>query len=463
MDVKKLLKNPEILEAQLHATPSTELAQTICSISEEYCHTWSQLKNAQQEKRDIARQFKAAKENPEQFQELKSVMTEKSNVASALEHKLSSLSARALEAIEQEQIKEALFPGQFRPVNKQLNQQIHYEICSTTDQRWSTFVHNHPSANAYHQPAIQDVISTCFNYTSNVLLALSEGAVVGGLPLTYMHTTLFGHSAVSVPYFNYGGPLSSYIDVQIGLISQARQMLQAEKVSHIEIRTTQPNLHSTFSDKKTSMILALAKDEQQLDKELGSKVRAQINKAYEYQPEAKFGCVELLDDFYKVFAINMRDLGTPVYSKEWFRSLLNNSDINSKLIVCYLRGEPVSCGFLLGYRDLLEIPWASTLKKANGYNMNMWMYRQILGYAIQQGFHFFDFGRSTKSASTYRFKKQWGAKPVPHYWYYVSQEEGVVSETNPDNPKYRLMIAIWKKLPVWLTKLIGPSIVKQIA
>jgi len=116
----------------------------------------------------------------------------------------------------------------------------------------------------------------------------------------------------------------------------------------------------------------------------------------------------------------------------------------------------------MGHNSMLEIPWASTLRAANGMNMNMWMYRQILGFAIKQGYSFFDFGRSTKDASTYRFKKQWGATPVAHYWYYRSANKGEVSGTNPDNPKFRLLIAIWQRLPVWLTKIIGPPIVKNI-
>ena len=157
----------------------------------------------------------------------------------------------------------------------------------------------------------------------------------------------------------------------------------------------------------------------------------------------------------------MRDLGTPVYSKSIFRKILHKKETNSFLCVVKINNKPVSVAFLKGYRDMLEIPWASTLKSANKYDANMWMYRMILQKAIDLGYEYFDFGRSTIDANTYKFKKQWGAKPIPHHWYYLL-ESGSIPQANPNNPKYRFLIAVWKRLPVWLANIIGPYVVKNI-
>ena len=210
------------------------------------------------------------------------------------------------------------------------------------------------------------------------------------------------------------------------------------------------------------MVLRLPETERQLDDQLGTKVRAQCKKTEPFGPEIRFGRLALLDDFYWVFAINMRDLGTPVYSKRWFREILSHPEVTATIAVVYVRGKPVSTGFLVGHNGMLEIPWASTVKSANAMDTNMWMYRKILDFAIREGYDFFDFGRSTRDAGTYRFKKQWGAQPYEHYWYYVLPEGSAVPGLNPDNPKYRMMINIWKRLPVWVTKLIGPPVVKSI-
>lgn len=210
------------------------------------------------------------------------------------------------------------------------------------------------------------------------------------------------------------------------------------------------------------MILALPQDQNTLDSNLGAKLRAQINLGKKYKTEIAFGKLDLLDDYYRVFSLNMRDLGTPVYSKKFFRSILTAFPKSCTVVVVKLEGKPVSAAFLFGYKDLLEIPWASTIKKANKLNMNMLMYRAILGFAIDNKYQYFDFGRSTLDAGTYRFKKQWGAKPVQHYWYYDLAASGSTPKLNPDNPKYKLAISCWKKLPLFIANFIGPFIVKNI-
>jgi FemAB-related protein (PEP-CTERM system-associated) len=172
--------------------------------------------------------------------------------------------------------------------------------------------------------------------------------------------------------------------------------------------------------------------------------------------------MELLDDFYRVFAHNMRDLGTPVYGKQWFSNVLQHPGLNAFVLVIYVNKKPVSCAFLVNHGRLMEIPWASTVKSANRYNANMWMYRQVLAFAIDQGCQYFDFGRSTLDAGTFKFKKQWGAEPCQNYWYCLLPENAAKPELNPDNPKLKLFIALWKFMPVWLTKIIGPAVIRGI-
>ena len=118
--------------------------------------------------------------------------------------------------------------------------------------------------------------------------------------------------------------------------------------------------------------------------------------------------------------------------------------------------------FLIGHGDTMEIPWASTLRDTNPLGINMLMYWSVLCRAIERGYGFFDFGRSTIDAGTYRFKQQWGAVPVSHHWHYWLPEGRALPALNPGNPKFRLMIAAWKRLPVPVTRWLGPMIVRNI-
>ena len=110
----------------------------------------------------------------------------------------------------------------------------------------------------------------------------------------------------------------------------------------------------------------------------------------------------------------------------------------------------------------MEIPWASTIRDVNHLSINMLLYWAALEHSINNGFRQFDFGRSTKSAGTYRFKQQWGARPVQLFWHYWLDGSDELPSLNPSNPKFALFIRLWKRLPVAVTRLIGPMIVKNL-
>ncbi|MDR7088674.1 FemAB family XrtA/PEP-CTERM system-associated protein [Cellvibrio fibrivorans] len=328
---------------------------------------------------------------------------------------------------------------------------------------WPVFVAQHAYALPSHNPAWAEVIEQSFGHHSLLVCARdNQGKLLGGIPVTVFSSPLFGKFAVSMPYLNYGGIVCEYFDICLALIDKLRALRTELELRHIEIRSIYPNLGDNPSTKKASMILVLPANDTELDKMLGSKVRAQYKKADEFLPEYKIGKMELLEDFYRVFARNMRDLGTPVYAIQWFANILQHPGLNAALLIVYVKQKPVSCAFLVNHGKLMEIPWASTIQSANKYNANMWMYRKVLSFAINQGCHYFDFGRSTLDAGTFKFKKQWGAEPCQNYWYTLLPENAQKPELNPDNPKLKIFIMLWKWLPVWLTKIIGPTIIKGI-
>ncbi len=325
------------------------------------------------------------------------------------------------------------------------------------------YLQQSPRATLYHQPGWCGLIEQSFSHKPHYYVAHMGGEVVGVLPLIHLKSRLFGAFAVSMPYFNYGGPIGETEQVCEALVAAASQQAANSKLSHIEYRCLQPLAKHPGHQDKISMWLGLPSASEQLWQALGAKVRAQVNKAKPHGFTVHIGGAELLDDFYQVFAINMRDLGTPVYAKSFFQNILA-SHIGKANIVLLKNslGQPVSASFLLGHKQQLEVPWASTLKKENRTNANMLLYWSMLQFACEQGYKVFDFGRSSVDASTYKFKKQWGAKPVQLHWHYWLAEGGALPQLNPNNPKYKMVIWAWQRLPVWLTKILGPHIVKSL-
>lgn len=328
---------------------------------------------------------------------------------------------------------------------------------------WDAFVLSRPEASVYHLSGWRTVCQGSFAHPCPYLLAECDGRLVGVLPLVRLKSRLFGHFMVSLPYFNYGGALGETDSIRQALLNAASALAAREGCSHLELRNTSALPDWPVRTDKVSMWLDLPPSSDQLWQRIGSKVRAQVKKAQTADWQFSFGGAELLDDFYRVFTIHMRDLGTPVYSKRFFANVLQHGPGNPVLVVGRTpEGEPVSVALLLRHGHRMEVPWASTLRRAHGANANMALYWKMLTFACDQGCRQFDFGRSTQDASTFRFKKQWGAVPVPLYWHYWLADGGQLPKLNPDNPKYRMAIGLWKRLPVWLTRWLGPPIVKNL-
>jgi FemAB-related protein (PEP-CTERM system-associated) len=328
--------------------------------------------------------------------------------------------------------------------------------------KWDAYVETKPEASGYHRWVWRDVIHRSFGHQTRYLAALRDGEICGVLPLCILNSRLFGHFVVSLPFFNYGGVVADDDAAQAALLERAIALTGGEGASHLELRMTRP-LSSDWVTKtnKVGLFLGLPDDPVELWDGFKAKLRSQIRRPEREGMTVRFGGAELLDDFYRVFSRNMRDLGTPVYDKSLFATILDAVP-ESRIAVVDYQGMAVAAGFLIGHRGRLEIPWASTIRDFNRLAPNMLLYWKVLEWACQNGYQEFDFGRSTEGAGTYRFKRQWGAEPRPFYWCYWLADGGDLPEINPNNPKYKWPIVVWKKLPLCVTERVGPAIVRNL-
>ena len=329
---------------------------------------------------------------------------------------------------------------------------------------WDDFANTHPRGSIYHLSGWRDVIWKVFRQEQIYLQATdSAGEVAGILPMVRQKSRIFGHRLLSMPYFNYGGALGTSNEVEIALMEHAGELATASGASSVEFRDMiTRESRWPCRDEKLLMILDLPETPDELFKAIGTKRRTRIRRAGKENPEILRGSLELLDDFYTVFAITMRDLGTPVYSARFFAEILRAFPDETEIISIRLNNEPVSAGFLIKHGDLLQIPWAGTLRKVNRLAINMFLYWKVLEKAIEQGCRQFDFGRTTVGSGTHEFKTQWGSQPHQMYWHYWLAPGTERPKLNPDNPKYKRAISTWQKLPVPITKIIGPHLVKNL-
>lgn len=321
----------------------------------------------------------------------------------------------------------------------------------------------YPRLNGHHQAWLA-AISEGLQHPVHLLRTMRDGQVTGTLPLMLVQGPLFGRFLVSLPYVNTGGVWANDEASAQTLVGAACELADRLDVRYLELRhelpVEHPQLNFSRAD-KVHMRLELPDSDEALDRSFKSKLRSQIKKAGEYGLSAHWGQRELLDEFYRVFSHNMRDLGTPVFSRKLFSAILDRFADDAELCVMRQGETPVAAAILVHAAGVTEVPSASSLRSFNHTNANMLMYRQLLRRAIERQSHTFDFGRSSEGSGTYKFKAQWGAKPYPAVWqYYV--RKGDVSAMRPDSAGNQRLIRIWQRLPVWLTRLAGPTIVRGI-
>ena len=337
------------------------------------------------------------------------------------------------------------------------------ETITSGFEAWDEFVGRHAEARAPHLSGWKSVIEKSFGHPCYYLAARDNGRWRGILPLTHLRSKLFGSFLISVPYLNYGGILAEDEAARQALFEQACALGTQRRAAHLELRHVAAQVENLPTKQhKVSMLLDLPDQPEKLWDSFKAKLRSQIRKPQKENLSVRFGREDELEKFYHVFAINMRDLGTPVYSIHFFANILAAFPRQAHICTIYREHEPLASGFVFGFRDILEIPWASALREYNALAPNMLLYWSVLEFAVQQGYRRFDFGRCTPDEGTYKFKEQWGAKPLPLHWQYWLANGGALPEINPHNPKYQLMIRTWQKLPLGLTRLIGPAIVKNI-
>ena len=315
-----------------------------------------------------------------------------------------------------------------------------------------------------HALAWIDALNSGLGHQAYVIRADDLGKTIGEIPLVFVKGPIFGKFLCSLPYINTGGAWALNDETCSALIDRACDLADSLDVRYLELRHEKSFSHAKLNferSDKVHMRLSLPDSDEALDKSFKSKLRSQIRKSVSHNHSVKWGSHNALDDFYSIFAVNMRDLGTPVFPRQLFAAILSEFGDEAELCIVENGGKPVAGALLVHSNGTTEVPSASSLRSWNPKGANMFMYRQLLARAIRRGSHTFDFGRSSVDSGTYKFKTQWGAKPHPAIWqYYV--RKGSADEMRPDSDRNQKLVKIWQRLPVWLTKIIGPPIVRGI-
>lgn len=327
--------------------------------------------------------------------------------------------------------------------------------------RWDAYVQTHPDATFFHRAGWKQVIEDAFGHRTHFLLAERDGTLVGVLPLAEIRSRLFGHSLASLPFCAYGGILADHDAAWRALDDAAQALAQRLNVGALEYRNRVAQ-HAGWPVKELYVTFRKA-IEPEIEANMNAvprKQRAMIRKGI------KAGLVGEIDSdtrrFFQAYSASVHRLGTPVFSRRYFRLLKEVFGEDCEVLTITLDGRLIASVLSFYFRDEVLPYYGGGVAEARGVAGNDFMYWDLMRRACERGIKVFDFGRSKRGTGSFDFKKNWGFEPAPLFYEYFLVKDREVPEINPLNPKYRLFIQAWKKLPLPLANMIGPHIVKNL-
>lgn len=342
---------------------------------------------------------------------------------------------------------------------------MHISILKNPDLACDTFVERMTESKMCHLPSWGFMIEKTLGHKMFYLVAREKQEIQGILPLMQIRSRLFGNRMISQACSNYGGPLSNNANVIEALFNYTVELAKVRGCESIEFRNLVPLFYNVLKSRndKITMYLPLMQDPDELWRSFSCKVRNQVRKAEKSNLTSIHGGAELINDFWKLWSKRMHELGTPCYPRKLFRNIFQAFPKNTQIFIIQLNTLPVGGAFVYCYNGFVQIRWAATLIEYNKLCPNNLLYWSVMKHYCLSGASTFDFGRSTVGSTQHKFKRQWGAIEIPLHYQYWTPPGHKLYLTRPDNPKYRKKVEMWKKLPLWTTRLLGPIISRNLA
>lgn len=331
------------------------------------------------------------------------------------------------------------------------------------DPRWDHYVRAHARGSFFHLLGWRRVIKRAYGKPDHYLYVERDGVLAGVLPLFVSGAAPFASALVSVPVGVHGGVLADDVEAAELLRSGARALALREELAFVEYKSevaqfpdlpTKGDLYFTFRQE------LFADREKQLQA-VPRKARAVLRDAERAHLSADFNRRDL-EPFVDLYALSLRNLGTPMFPRELFVASLEEFPRECDILSVRQCGQIIGCVLNYYYGTTMLPFFAGALPAARDVGINNYLYWVMLEQGYGRGFRTFDFGRSKAGTGAFKFKKNFGMQEVPLQYQYDLITAKELPNLNPTNPRYEKVIELWKQLPVDLTKRVGPWISRRL-
>ena len=328
--------------------------------------------------------------------------------------------------------------------------------------RWDEYVLNQKDSTPYHLFGWKGVIEKTYHHETRYLMVLDDETRVRGiLPLTIIKSLFFGRFAVSVAFCNYGGICAGDVDSENALMEKAEEIAIEQKLRYLELRHyAYHDLDLALNDIYVTSILRLDEDCEVVFRGFKKNKRSTIKKSQKRNLNCEWNNTRA-GDFFSIYSHNMRDLGSPTHSLVFFESVVSYFPDNVKLLTVFLHAKPVYSSFLFFFKDTVYSIWSSARRSFRQYYPTDFGIWETVKYGCENGYRYYDFGRSQPNSANLEFKRRWGASDRKlYYQYYLNKGNSIYNYSF--GWKENVFMAVWKRMPVRLTRSLGPKLRRSV-
>ena len=331
---------------------------------------------------------------------------------------------------------------------------------SSDDAAIAAYVAAHPDATAFHRTEWGRAVAKGCGQEHHALIAARGEALCGILPLTEIHSPLFGRAMASSGFAVGGGILCDASETGEALAGAAWTLAERHSCPSLELRGGYLP-HGWTRDETTYLgfVRPIASDDEVELLAIPRKQRAEVRRAIGFELTTDIGDH---DTHYRIYATSVRNLGTPVFPRALFGEVLDAFGDDADVLTVRKDGVPLASVLSLYHRGVVMPYWGGGTADARTWRANDMMYFALMRHARERGCTQFDFGRSKAGTGAAAFKRNWGFEGEP-LTYASRTAAGTAKRTiNPLDPKYSLQVKIWSKLPLAIANRVGPVIARGL-
>ncbi len=266
------------------------------------------------------------------------------------------------------------------------------DLDAGSEAAWDRFVEAMPAGTFFHRAGWARVVQTAFGHATHYCFTERDGAITGVLPLARVqHPAVRRHARFPTRSASMAAQLAADAQSRAALAAHAealRRRTRRQRGAGVppprrpagqcrRLDAQRPDLYVTFRKQ-------IGADSEHNLKAIPRKQRAMVRKGDPNRTDIAMSG-RAVDGLHRVYAESVRNLGTPVFSRRYFRILMDVFGNAADVVTVMHKDAPVAAVMNFYFRDEVLPYYGGGTTAARACAGNDFMYWEVMRRAAERG------------------------------------------------------------------------------